>query len=125
MLSNAIKAAIHAGYRHFDCAYIYHNEQIIGQAIRDTIAESNGQLKREDFFIVSKCFNIFHSREKVRQSIDDCLARFGFDYLDCYLMHWPMGFKEDDCDNPVDANGFVIPSDVHYVDCYSVMSIIF
>ena len=41
-----------AGYRHFDCAYIYFNEQHIGKAIRESIQESNGELKREDFFIV-------------------------------------------------------------------------
>ena len=121
MLTTAIKSAINSGYRHFDCAYIYFNEEVIGRAIRESIAESNGTLKREDFFIVSKCFNIFHSKEKVRKSIDDCLARFGLDYVDCYLIHWPMGFKEDTVDNPVDEKGFVIPSDVHYIDTYKYM----
>jgi aldehyde reductase len=56
-LTLAIKEAIKAGYRHFDCAYIYFNEGIIGKAIRESIQESNGKLKREDFFIVSKCWN--------------------------------------------------------------------
>jgi diketogulonate reductase-like aldo/keto reductase len=89
---NAVKAAVAAGYRHFDCAYIYHNEQHIGRALREAIADSNGQLKREDFFIVSKCWNNYHAKDKVKKSIQDCLARFGFDYLDLYLIHWPMGF---------------------------------
>ena len=93
VLINAIKAAINAGYRHFDCAYIYHNEQHIGRAIRESIQESNGKLRREDFFIVSKCYNTFHSRDKVRQSIEKCLSDFGLDYLDLYLIHWPMAFK--------------------------------
>lgn len=120
-LITAIKSAIQSGYRHFDCAYCYHNEQHIGRAIRESIAESNGQLKREDFFIVSKCFNIFHSKEKVKYSIDTCLERFGLDYLDCYLMHWPMGFKEDAGDNPQDENGLIIPTDVHYIDTYKYL----
>jgi diketogulonate reductase-like aldo/keto reductase len=92
-LVTAVKSAIASGYRHFDCAYIYHNEEHIGRAIRESIAESNGQLKREDFFIVSKCWNNYHDKDRVGQSIDACLARFGFDYLDLYLIHWPMGFK--------------------------------
>ena len=93
VLINAIKSAIKTGIRHFDCAYIYFNEWHIGKAIKEVIQESNGSLKREDFFITGKLWNACHSREKVHKSIDECLQRFGFDYLDLYLMHWPMGFK--------------------------------
>lgn len=88
VLINAIKSAIKTGVRHFDCAYIYFNEWHIGKAIRDAIAESNGELKREDFFVTGKLWNTCHSRGKVLQSVDDCLKRFGFDYLDLYLIHW-------------------------------------
>ena len=92
-MKEAIKTALAAGYRHFDCAYVYENEQYIGQILRDAIEESNGALKREDLFITSKCWNLFHSPEAVAQHLDDCLKKFGFDYLDLYLIHWPMGFK--------------------------------
>ena len=91
VLSAAIKSAIDAGYRHFDCAYCYYNEEVIGDAIRRAINETN--LKREDFFIVSKLWNTFHSKSKVEKALDDSLKRFGFDYLDLFLIHWPMGFK--------------------------------
>jgi aldehyde reductase len=74
-------------------AYFYQNEHIIGKAIHESIAESNGCLKREDFYIVSKCWNNFHSKERVPVCLDITLKRFGFDYLDLYLIHWPMGFK--------------------------------
>jgi diketogulonate reductase-like aldo/keto reductase len=90
---NAIKSAIKSGYRHFDCAYVYHNEEHIGQAIKESIQESNGKLKREDFFLVSKCWNTFHTREKARKCLEDCLKRLQTDYLDLFLVHWPMGFK--------------------------------
>ncbi len=113
VLINAIKAAIKTGVRHFDCAYIYFNEWHIGKgkknllilsesdfsvygkkiAIRDSIDESNGTLKREDFFITGKLWNTCHSKESVLPSIEACLKRFGFDYLDLYLIHWPMGFQ--------------------------------
>ena len=93
MLVTAVKTAIKAGYRHFDCAYIYFNEQHIGKGIRESIAESNGKLKREDFFIVSKCWNTCHSKAKVGKCLEGILERLGLDYLDLYLIHWPMGFK--------------------------------
>ena len=88
VLINAIKSAIKTGVRHFDCAYIYFNEWHIGKAIKDSIAESNGALKREDFFVTGKLRNTCHSAAKVLSSIDACLHRFGFEYLDLYLIHW-------------------------------------
>jgi len=88
VLINAIKSAIKTGVRHFDCAYIYFNEWHIGKAIKEAIADSNGQLKREDFFITGKLWNTCHSKEKVLASVDACLQRFGFEYLDLYLIHW-------------------------------------
>jgi diketogulonate reductase-like aldo/keto reductase len=92
-LVEAVKAAVKSGYRHFDCAYIYSNEQHVGKGIKEAIEESNGKLKREDFFIVSKCWNTFHSKEKVNECLDIILKRLGLDYLDLYLIHWPMGLK--------------------------------
>ncbi|RMZ97105.1 aldose reductase-like [Brachionus plicatilis] len=121
VLVDAVKAAIKSGYRHFDCAHIYFNEQHIGKAIRDTIAESNGALKREDFFITSKCWNTYHSREKVHLCLDQILQRLGLEYLDLYLIHWPMGFKEDAGDYPLGEDGKMIPSDIHYLDTYKAM----
>jgi len=120
-LFNAVKAAINSGYRHFDCAHIYFNEQHIGKAIREAIAESNGALKREDFFIVSKCWNTFHSKPKVTECLNQILERLQLEYLDLYLMHWPMGFVEDEGDYPLDSNGKLKPSDVHFIDTYQAM----
>lgn len=121
VLIAAVKSAIKNGYRHFDCAHIYNNEQHIGKAIRESIAESNGLLKRQDFFITSKCWNTFHSKNKVHLCLDQILQRLGLDYLDLYLVHWPMGFKEDSGDYPADANGKMIASDIHYLETYKAM----
>ena len=92
-LINAVKTAINGGYRHIDCAYIYFNEQHIGKAIKEAIQESNNKLNRQDLFIVSKCWNTFHSRNKVPQCLDISLKNLGLSYLDLYLIHWPFGFK--------------------------------
>lgn len=121
-LVTAIKAALAAGYRHFDCAYVYENEHIIGKALNDAIAESNGQLKREDLFITSKVWNTFHSKSAVETHLDDCLKKFGFDYLDLLLMHWPMGFQEGgDGFIPVGDDGKAIKSEHHYTETYEAM----
>ena len=119
MLIKAVKSAIQSGYRHFDCAYCYNNEHHIGRAIREAIAESNGQLRREDLFITSKCWNTFHSKEAVAKHIDECLAKFGLDYLDLFLIHWPMGFLENAGDYPLE-NGKLIASNVHFTETYQV-----
>jgi len=121
VLIKAIKSAIQSGYRHFDCAHIYFNEQHIGKAIRGSFAESNGSLKREDFFITSKCWNTFHSTQKVHLCLDQIIERLGLEYLDLYLIHWPMGFKEDAGDYPMGEDGKMIASDVHYLDTYKAM----
>ena len=89
---NAVKAAIQSGYRHFDCAYVYHNEQFVGKAIHEEIANSGGKLKREDFFITTKCWNTYHSHDRAKKSLNESLERLGTDYVDLYLCHWPMGY---------------------------------
>lgn len=122
VLAKAIKAAVAAGYRHFDCAYIYFNEQIIGKALRECIAESNGKLKREDFFITSKCWNTFHSKKAVAEHMDDCLKRFGFDYVDLFLIHWPIGLKEGTAEPiPMGDNGKPLLSEVHFTETYQAL----
>ena len=92
-LHNAIKYAIEIGYRHFDGAWLYGNEDVIGKAIKEAISESNGKLKREDLFLVSKVWNTHHSKDLVRKCLNDTLQKLQVDYIDLYLVHWPMGFK--------------------------------
>jgi diketogulonate reductase-like aldo/keto reductase len=77
----------------FDPAWLYGNEDAIGQAIKEAIAESNNQLKREDLFIVSKVWNTHHSRELVRKCLNETLNNLGTDYIDLYLIHWPVSIQ--------------------------------
>jgi diketogulonate reductase-like aldo/keto reductase len=65
----------------------YENEDIIGNALRNAIEESNGALKREDFFIVTKLWNTYHSAEEVPKNVDIQLKSFGFDYFGRYFFN--------------------------------------
>lgn len=92
VVEQAVRDAIDAGYRHFDCTYIYRNEKEVGKAIHDKIAE--GVVKREDLFITTKLWNTMHKKEQVVPACKTSLKNFGFDYVDLYLIHWPMSYDE-------------------------------
>jgi len=88
---DAVVEAIRIGYRHFDCAYIYQNEPEIGQAIQFAI--TSGWVKRNELFITSKLWNSDHDPERVEAAIRTSLRNLQLDYLDLYLIHWPVAFK--------------------------------
>ncbi|CAL4085383.1 unnamed protein product [Meganyctiphanes norvegica] len=119
--------AIDAGYRHIDAAKIYRNEPAVGQAICNKIAD--GTVKREDLFITGKVWNTFHSRDLVVPSVRETLKDLKITYCDLFMIHWPMGFRENakfgvdgyvDGDDltPKDKDGKLIPSDVDYIETW-------
>ncbi|KAG6909277.1 hypothetical protein DXG01_001221 [Tephrocybe rancida] len=81
--------ALKAGYRHIDGAWIYRNEAEVGEAIR----QSN--VSRKDIWLTSKLWNTFHAPEDVETAVDESLSRLGTDYLDLYLIHWPVAQNKD------------------------------
>ncbi|XP_050095756.1 1,5-anhydro-D-fructose reductase-like [Anopheles aquasalis] len=120
----AVKTAIDEGYRHIDTAYFYQNESQVGQAVRAKMAE--GVIKREDVFIVTKVWNTFHAPEHVEQAFQRSLDNLGLDYIDLYLIHWPMGWafsgwSPSDFMPTDDATGKTINSDVDYLDTWAAM----
>ena len=88
----AVKTAIQLGYRHIDCALIYGNEAEIGNALTECFQE--GLVTREHLWITSKLWNDAHAPEHVQPGIEQTLADLQLDYLDLYLMHWPVVIKQ-------------------------------
>jgi alcohol dehydrogenase (NADP+) len=87
----AVKEAIRIGYRHIDCAAIYGNEHEVGRALAECFTE--GLVKREDIWITSKLWNDKHATEDVVPALQKTLADLRLDYLDSYLVHWPVAIK--------------------------------
>ncbi|OBZ86729.1 D-galacturonate reductase [Choanephora cucurbitarum] len=85
---NAVKSAIAAGYRHIDAAMMYGNEVEVGRGIRDGLKE-NG-LKREDIFVTTKLATIDARPNLVPQGFEESLRKLDIEYLDLYMMHWPV-----------------------------------
>lgn len=91
-MTQAIKDALSAGYTHIDTATIYGNEEEIGQAIKEAIDE--GLVSREELFITTKLWNDAHAAEDVIPALKDSLQKLQMDYIDLYLIHWPVHFKK-------------------------------
>jgi len=88
----AVREAIKIGYRHFDCAHIYGNEAEIGTAFTD--AFKAGDVKREDLWVTSKLWNNSHRKDQVEPALKVTLKNLQLDYLDLYLIHWPVALQE-------------------------------
>jgi 2,5-diketo-D-gluconate reductase A len=80
----ATTSALEIGYRHIDTAQMYGNEREVGLAVRES------GIPREDVFVTSKLNNNRLERDDILRSFDDSLAALGFDYLDLFLIHWPL-----------------------------------
>jgi diketogulonate reductase-like aldo/keto reductase len=90
-LVNAVRHAIKNGYRSIDGAAIYGNEESMGEGIKQGIKEAG--IKREDLFITSKLWNADLAYDEALKAYEKSIEKIGVDYLDLYLVHWPVAGK--------------------------------
>ena len=116
----ATKAALETGFRHFDCAERYRNEEAVGAAMQDVFKA--GIVRREDVFVTTKLWNTNHRPERVKPAFDGSRRRLGVDHIDCYIIHTPFAFQPGDEQDPRDAHGRVIyDSGVTLVDTWRAL----
>lgn len=89
--ARVVRDAIAAGYRHLDSACDYGNEKEVGEGIRQALSE--GLCRREDLWVTSKLWNTYHSMEHVRPACERSLRDLGLEYLDLYMIHFPIAQK--------------------------------
>ncbi|KAI5456691.1 aldehyde reductase [Mariannaea sp. PMI_226] len=87
-VANAVEFALKHGYRHIDAAAVYDNEAEVGAGIK-----ASG-VPRDQFFLTSKLWNTHHRAGDVEEALDQSLKDLGTDYLDLYLIHWPISFRK-------------------------------
>jgi alcohol dehydrogenase (NADP+) len=95
-VAEAVLGAAAVGYRHFDCAAVYGNEELIGHSLRKIIESG---VSREEIWVTSKLWNDKHGEQDVIPAFEKSLADLQLDYLDLYLIHWPFpNYHPPGCD---------------------------
>jgi alcohol dehydrogenase (NADP+) len=117
-VKQAIIEAIKCGYKHIDCAAVYGNEKEIGEAF--TYCFNNNLVKREDLWITSKLWNNSHKKEHVTPALKQTLADLQLDYLDLYIIHWPIAIKNETL-YPTDASDYISLTEIPIIETWGMM----
>ena len=117
-VGKAVRFALDSGYRHIDCAATYGNEAEIGEAFHEVF--STEKIKREDVWITSKLWNNAHKKEDVLPALKQSLKDLQLDYLDLYLIHWPVAFKPE-VDMPRQDDEYLSLEEVPIIETWEAM----
>lgn len=117
--AEATKVAIDVGFRHIDAAYVYQNEEEVGKALREKIAD--GTVKREDIFYTTKLWATFFRPELVQPALERSLKKLQLDYVDLFIIHVPTAMKPGEELMPKDAHGKVILETVDLRDTWEAL----
>jgi len=118
VVKRAVLAALDAGYRHVDCAASYYNQTAVGEALNERLDKI---CTRQDLFIAKKLWNTCHAREDVRPACLHTLKELNLDYLDLYLIHWPISYMKSNEKVPLHSDGSVAYSYVHYTETWAAL----
>ncbi|KAJ5370316.1 oxidoreductase [Penicillium cataractarum] len=111
---DAVTEALKVGYRHIDTARVYLTEKAVGKAIK------RSGIPRQELFITTKLWNNKHHPDDVAPALQQSLNDLELDYVDLYLIHWPVAWKRGDELFPK-KNGNMILEDIDIVDTYKAM----
>ncbi len=114
----AVFAAITMGYRHIDCAPVYNNERAVGAALQK--AFHRGIVRRQELWITSKLWNNAHLPKHVQPAAERSIKDLGVDYLDLFLIHWPVSFRQDIA-FPKKPDQYLPPDDNRLLDTWQAM----
>ena len=118
-----VRHAIELGYRHIDCAPIYMNQVEVGRALEDAV--QSGDVTRDELWITSKLWNTFHAPDSVLPALQATLKELRLDYLDLFLMHWPVAMREDlGFDHARSGDDFIALETLPLIDTWRAMEAI-
>ncbi len=115
----AVNAALGVGYRHIDCAAAYGNEEEVGSALKKSFVEYS--IEREDVKITSKLWNNAHKHEDVLPALKNTLNDLLLEYLDLYLIHWPVAFRPGLKGSPKDDTDYLSPKQAPIIETWEAM----
>ena len=118
-VGQAILSALEVGYKHIDCASVYGNEAEIGKALQTAFQQKI--ISREHLWVTSKLWNTAHKSEDVIPALKQTLKDLQLNYLDLYLMHWPVAFRPDLEGFPEKDEDFLSLKEVPIIETWEAM----